>query len=175
MPDTFRPALVRDDVTDIDPPRFVADAMVGKLARWLRILGVDVLYDTSLDDHELEALARREKRVLLTRDTPLASRSSDPPRLLVESEDYREQLLQVVEAYGLNPRQAHLMFTRCIDCNTLLEPARRDEVREEVPPYVFATQTQFKRCPCCDKILWSGTHRQHMRQTLDAIFPAGTG
>ncbi len=71
--------------------------MVGKLARWLRVLGVDVSYDTSLDDHELLALARREKRILLTRDQPLAFGGNEPPRLFIESDNFREQLRQVVE------------------------------------------------------------------------------
>ena len=82
-------------MNDSNSPRFVADAMVGKLARWLRVIGVDVLYDPSLDDHELVALARRERRVLLTRDTPLAASSDDPPRLFIESGDFRRQLVHL--------------------------------------------------------------------------------
>jgi uncharacterized protein with PIN domain len=148
--------------------RFVADAMVGKLARWLRILGVDVIYDVSLDDHELLALARSEKRILLTRDNPLAFGSGDPPRLFIESDDYRRQLRQVVSTYQIDTRKA--LFTRCVVCNTLLEPVSRLEVRERVPPYVFSTQDQFKRCPKCDKILWGGTHRAHMQKELELIF-----
>ncbi len=85
--------------------RFVADAMVGKLARWLRVLGVDVIYDTSLDDHQLVALARSENRILLTRDRPLAAGTNKPQCLLVESENFREQLRQVVETYGIDPNQ----------------------------------------------------------------------
>ncbi|MFQ5790457.1 MAG: Mut7-C RNAse domain-containing protein [Acidobacteriota bacterium] len=150
-------------------PRFVADAMVGKLARWLRILGADVLYDPSLQDHQLLSLARREKRILLTRDAPLASRASNPPTLFIKSIDFRRQLVQVVETYRLDPRQN--LFSRCIDCNALLEPARREEVRGKVPPYVYSTQARFKHCPCCDKYLWGGTHRHHMQQTLQSLFP----
>ena len=149
-------------------PRFVADAMVGKLARWLRVIGVDVVYDTTLDDPELVALARREKRVLLTRDTPLATSSNEPPRLFIESENYREQLVQVVETFNLDPKRA--TFTRCVDCNSLLEVMPPEDAREKVPPYVFSTQSRFKRCPRCDKILWGGTHREQMQKTLDGIF-----
>jgi uncharacterized protein with PIN domain len=141
--------------------------MLGKLARWLRILGFDVLYDTSLDDHELLALARLEKRILLTRDNPLAFGSDEPPRLFIESEDFRQQLRQVVNTYNLDSRKE--LFTRCVECNSLLETISRDEVRNRVPPYVFSTQSQFKRCPRCDKILWGGTHRQHMQQMLAGI------
>ena len=151
-----------------EKPRFVADAMVGKLARWLRILGVDVIYDVSLDDHELLALARSEKRILLTRDNPLASGSGGPTRLFIESDDFREQLRQIVHAYQIDTENA--LFTRCVDCNTPLESVARREVREKVPPYVFSTQDQFKRCSQCDKILWGGTHREHMQKELELIF-----
>ena len=142
--------------------------MVGKLARWLRILGIDVVYESSLDDHELVALARSEKRVLLTRDHPLASSSDVPPRLLIVSEDFREQLRQVVKTYNLDPTEA--VFTRCMDCNSVLEPLSPENARDQVPPYVFSTQTRFKRCPRCDKVLWGGTHRDQMQRMLDSIF-----
>ena len=151
-----------------ETPRFIPDAMVGKLARWLRALGADVLYDSSLDDHHLVALARREGRVLLTRDVPLASATNGPERLLIESGDFREQLVQVVKAYRLDPRRRR--FSRCIDCNTPLEPALREEARHRVPPYVFSTQARFLRCERCGKILWEGAHRQHMRQVLEGLF-----
>ena len=139
--------------------------MVGKLARWLRVLGVDVTYDTSLDDHELLALARREKRILLTRDQPLAFGGTEPPRLFIESDDFREQLRQVVTTYRIDPDLA--VFTRCVDCNSVLESVSRGKV----PPYVFSTQNQFKRCPSCQKILWGGTHRTHMQDVLSGLFP----
>ncbi len=155
-------------MNDSANPRFLADAMVGKLARWLRVLGVDVLYDPSLDDHELLELARREKRVLLTRDTPLAAGGDDPPRLFIDSGDFRCQLIQVTKAYGLDSKRA--TFTRCVDCNNVLEPVTKNEVRDRVPPYVFSTQLQFKRCPGCDKILWGGTHREAMQKTIEEIF-----
>lgn len=129
-----------------------------------------MLYDPSLEDHELVALARRENRVLLTRDGPLAASSHDPPRLFIESGDFRYQLVQVAEAYKLDPRQAP--FTRCVDCNHLLESIAKDDVRGRVPPYVFSSQSQFKRCPGCDKILWGGTHREHMQRMLNEIFKA---
>lgn len=155
---------------DSETPRFVADAMVGKLARWLRILGIDVVYDASLDDHELVALARLEGRVVLTRDNPLAKASDEPPRLFIESDDFREQLRQVVKIYNLDPKLA--LFTRCVECNAVLKPIAREDVYERVPPYVFSTQSHFKRCPQCDKILWGGTHRAQMKKMLDSIFDA---
>jgi uncharacterized protein with PIN domain len=131
-------------------------------------LGVDVVYDASLDDHELLALARMEKRILLTRDHPLALGTGEPRRLLIESDAFHQQLIQVVKTFHLDFKGA--LFTRCVDCNTLLESVPRGEARGKVPPYVFSTQEQFKRCPQCDKILWGGTHRQNMQRELDLIF-----
>lgn len=150
------------------PLRFVADAMVGKLARWLRVLGLDVTYDPALDDRQLMALARRQKRVLLTRDAPLARRTNGPRTLLIESEDYREQLQQVVTAYRLDPWRQ--LFTRCVECNHPLERASREEVRERIPIYVYFTQAEFKRCPGCSKVLWGGTHRDRMVELLETLF-----
>ncbi len=149
--------------------RFVADVMVGKLARWLRLTGADVLFDPSWDDPELLAIARREKRVLLTRDVPLASGSGEPQRLLIESDDFREQLVQVVTLCRLDPWKR--LFSRCMDCNTPLRPALREEARNKVPPYVFSTQDGFKRCQHCDKILWHGTHSNDMLGLLRELFP----
>ena len=152
-----------------DPPRFVADAMVGKLARWLRLMGEDVLFNASWDDPELLAIARRDGRGLLTRDVPMASGSGEPRRLLVESDDFRKQLVQVVTTYGLDPWKRP--FSRCMDCNTPLRPALREEARHKVPPYVFSTHDGFKRCQHCDKILWHGTHSDDMRGLLRELFP----
>ena len=156
-------------MVDSAPPRFVADAMVGKLARWLRLTGEDVLFNAAWDDPELLAISRREGRVLLTRDVPLASGSGEPRRLLVESDDFREQLVQVVTIYGLDPWKQ--LFSRCMDCNSPLRPALREEARHKVPPYVFSTQDGFKRCQHCDKILWHGTHSNDMRGLLRELFP----
>ena len=155
-------------MTGPETPSFVADAMVGKLARWLRVLGLDVLYDSSLNDHQLVALARLEGRVLLTRDVPLASGTHRPERILIESGDFREQLAQVVGAYRLDPW--HGLFSRCIDCNTPLVPALREEARHRVPPYIFSTKARFLRCERCGKFLWEGTHRHHIRQVLEGLF-----
>jgi hypothetical protein len=157
----------------MEPERFVADVMVGKLARWLRVLGVDVLYDPRWTDPDLIGLARRERRVLLTRDRPLARQPGEPERVLIESDDFRAQLRQVVSRFSLD--RSGRLFTRCIECNHPLEKAPVEQVRERVPPYVWATQASFKRCHSCDKIFWGGTHRDQMIRVLDSIFSDSPG
>ena len=138
--------------------RFLADNMLGTLAKWLRILGYDTAYCPHLDDNGLVRLARNEQRVLLTRDTGLLQRRG--LRLLfVESETLEEQLAQVLRAYHLSTGNS---FSRCPVCNTELEVVSKSEAWGQVPPYVFQTQDRFRLCPECNRFYWRGTHWQNM-------------
>lgn len=132
--------------------RFLADTMLGKLAKWLRILGYDVLYARDLDDHALLALARAEGRTLLTRDEELARRSRG---ILISSDDWREQLRELSKLIRLEKER---LFSRCLECNTPLEQVKREEVADRVSPYLLASQAEFGRCPRCQRIYWKGTH-----------------
>jgi uncharacterized protein with PIN domain len=142
--------------------RFVADAMLGTLAKWLRILGYDTLFDAALDDHELVRLARSEERVLLTRDRELAQRRG-VQTLLVLSEDLDDQVQQVLADLDLEPDQA---FSRCPVCNEPLETMDHKAAQARVPAYVAQTQKTFKTCPACQRIYWRGTHWQRMDRHL---------
>jgi uncharacterized protein with PIN domain len=146
-------------------PRFLVDAMLGSLAKWLRILGYDAHYSPSLDDHQLVRLARSEERSVLTRDTELVRRRG-VRCLLIRSHVLREQLAQVVEAFDLNADSA---FTRCPVCNTLLEPASRHEAQGQVPPFVFRNHDRFSLCRKCNRFYWRGTHWSRMARHVAAI------
>ncbi|HLK12228.1 MAG TPA: Mut7-C RNAse domain-containing protein [Candidatus Binatia bacterium] len=146
--------------------RFAVDVMLGRLARWLRILGHDVVYQPQLRGRALARVARREGRWLLTRDTRLLRERELPPHLFVTSDHFREQLRQVAAAVPLG-RTAPL--SRCLDCNRALEEAARDVVRERVPAYVWTTQERFLRCPRCGKLYWGATHRRRMLAELAAL------
>ncbi len=128
--------------------------MLGRLATWLRLLGYDTAYLPAADDHELARVARAEDRILLTRDVELTRRRG-VRYLLIESEKVSEQLRQVFPALHLTARAA---FSRCAECNIVLEPVSKDQVREQVPPYVFQTHTRFLLCRRCGKVYWRGTH-----------------
>lgn len=130
--------------------KFLVDAMLGKLAKWLRILGYDTLYFRDLEDERLIALAEAEGRVLLTGDEELRRHG-----ILISSDDWREQLRELAEAVELDTRG---VFTRCIECNVPLEPVGRAEVEGQVPSFVLATHEEFGRCPRCGRIYWKGTH-----------------
>jgi uncharacterized protein with PIN domain len=151
--------------------RFIADAMLGTLAKWLRILGYDTQYDTSLDDHQLVRLARAEGRLLLTRDQELARRPGVQV-LLIVSEHLDAQIAQVLADLDLEPNRS---FSRCPVCNELLLEIDREAARSRVPLYVAETQEAFRSCPACQRVYWRGTHWQQMAEQLDRILEsAGT-
>lgn len=149
-------------------PKFVVDANVGKLARWLRMIGYDTMFINDIDDDMLVAIGLGEKRVLLTKDTQIMLRrvvtSGKLRALLIKDDDAKTQLRQVVETMKLNRRR---QFTRCLECNEPLVPRSKDDVRDLVPPYVFQTQSQYVQCPVCNRIYWRGTHWQRMNYELE--------
>ncbi len=151
----------------MEDERFIADAMLGKLTKWLRVMGIDVIYDPSVADDQLRRGAEQEGRILLTRDRRLLHRRGPSRRLLIESDQYHEQVRQVVQTFGLKP--AIRVFTRCLRCNTPLHLVAKAAIAGRVPPYVYATQLTFKGCAACDRIYWSGTHRDNMLRQLQVI------
>jgi uncharacterized protein with PIN domain len=146
---------------------FVVDAMLGTLAKWLRILGYDAVYDPGLDDYQLMRLARAEDRVLLTRDRELARRRGVRV-LLVESEDLDAQIQQVFADLDLRPARS---FSRCPICNEPLLEIDRETARSRVPAYVAQTQDRFSHCPACQRVYWRGTHWRRMDEQLAQFRP----
>jgi uncharacterized protein with PIN domain len=142
---------------------FLVDAMLGRLAKWLRILGYDTLYDPSWDDAQLVRLARAEDRILLTRDLELARRKGVLV-LRVASESLEAQLDQLHAELGV---VAFAPWTRCPVCNSYLLMVPKGDAWGQVPPYVFVTQEEFRLCPHCNRFYWRGTHRQQMQALVD--------
>jgi len=148
-----------------DEVRLLADAMLGKLAKWLRLLGYDTAYNPAWDDAAIVRLARAEGRVILTRDRELAARRGVRALLLV-SDQLEEQMAQIMNELHLPPAEAG---TRCSICNAPLEPIAKPDVEGRVPPYVFRTQEVFHRCPQCDRIYWPGGHWARMQPVLNKL------
>jgi uncharacterized protein with PIN domain len=150
--------------------KFIVDNNVGKLAGWLRALGYDTVFINPIEDGELVEIARREGRILLTKDFGIMRRrlvtSGQVQALRVEGDNWRRQLAQVVRRLELDTRPR---FTRCIECNTPLEPRTRDQARPHVPVYVHRTQTSFLSCPTCSRYYWQGTHHGRMSRMLAEI------
>jgi uncharacterized protein with PIN domain len=153
------------DAASPESVKFLADAMLGRLARWLRAAGYDTAYDPALDDPALLRLARAEGRIVLTADRALAQ-SRGARVLLVTADDLTRQLAQVLNELGPPPAPA---FSRCLACNGALEPADRASLVGLLPHYILNKYTLFSRCPNCQRIYWPGTHWARMRAVLDEL------
>jgi hypothetical protein len=145
-------------------PKFAADRMLARLARWLRLLGADVLFDLSLGGGKLLRQARAEGRITLTRDKRLRTASD---ALYLENSLFRDQLREVLARFPFDPRRG--AFTRCSHCNEPLAEAGRETVVRRVPLFVYASQERFSRCPRCGRIYWGATHPERIRRELDAM------
>jgi uncharacterized protein len=150
-----------------EPLKFVADSMLGKLARWLRILGYDVVYEHSISDDDLIAKALRENRIILTMDRELVHRKSAKNVLLVRSDDYKKQLKHVITHYKIDC-ESHI-FSRCLLCNERLDSIEKEKIKDKIPSYVYEAHDEFDMCPQCRRIYWSGTHRDNILKMLDEI------
>ncbi len=145
-------------------PRFAADAMLGRLARWLRTLGYDTTYDPAVEDAAIARLAIEEHRVLLTRDRSLPEEWRVPRVWIVEAEEPRAQLREVV--LGLHLAWRDRLFRRCSVCNALLEAVSPEAAAPRVPPRIRREQKRFAGCPGCGRIYWEGSHTARMRRVL---------
>lgn len=153
----------------MEEPRFIADVMLGKLAKWLRMLGCDTLYFRETTDDLLVASALREKRQLLTRKTRLRQRNDIQDYLFfISDDDPLQQLATVIAQYRLTimPPAA---FTRCLVCNERLIEISPGQIRSRLPDYVITTQKHFSICSRCKRIFWRGTHYENMKKTLERI------
>jgi hypothetical protein len=149
--------------------KFVVDGMLGGLARWLRILGHHVLYDSKLNDTALLTRAATQEMTLLTRDVELHRRavSKGIPALLVSGESEDERLAQVSQYYGIS-LTIDMDKTLCPACGSFLRKASRKEVSRQVPPASSQIYAPFWKCrnSDCGKIYWRGSHWKQINQTL---------
>lgn len=145
---------------------------MGRLVRWLRIIGQDVSYGSHLSGHGLIRTARKEGRLILTRDRGILKKSP-PETLIIRSDHFREQLKQVIQSCGLDPLGK--AFTRCVECNQVLKTVDKTSVQDRVPPYVYATQDNFSLCQHCKRIYWPATHHDKMIEELRSLDPGSRG
>jgi len=153
---------------------FIVDGMLGKLAKWLKILGFDALF-MAADDDKILAVARREGRTILSRDHEFIRSAKGHRALLIESTHWPDQVRQVLAQFDL--RTEARPFTRCLECNVLLEWLSYEGAARIVPPHVCEKTSSFSLCPCCGRVYWAGTHHSAMesavRELLDESRNAG--
>jgi uncharacterized protein with PIN domain len=140
--------------------KFIADVMLGRLAKRLRLLGFDVLYDRMLSDNEIIRLSLEQVRTILTRDTGLAARPLAACNLFITSDRIREQIDQVLAF--IHPEMEVRPLTRCTICNERLIPIKKEDLHDRVPAYVHERYNTFVRCTVCGRIYWQGTHVKRM-------------
>jgi uncharacterized protein with PIN domain len=156
----LRPLPLRD-------PRFVADGHLGKLARHLRMAGLDTLWANDWDDDEIVRLSLVQGRIILTRDKGMLRRKEVERGYFVRATESEAQLAEVVRALQLESSLAP--FTRCRECNVALEDVAREAVLDRLPEKVRDFYHRFKRCPGCERVYWEGTHFARMRGIFEQL------
>ena len=152
----------------LDNPRFIADVHLKTLARRLRMLGFDTLYDRTLEDHTLAEQSKSEGRVLLSRDTQLLMRNTVTHGLYIRSTDPAKQVLEVIKRFSLLEKITP--FRRCIPCNGEIVCVPKGEIPlNAIPPAVWEREDTFYRCNSCGKYYWKGSHVDRMLKTLSEI------
>lgn len=148
--------------------RFVLDTHLGKLTRYLRLLGFDTLYNNAWQDAELAEIASAgDKRILLTRDYGLLKRKQVTHGYFVRNDKPNIQVREVLTRFHLH--QSVQPFTRCTQCNGLIQAVVKDQVLERLPQRVAEAFDQFSTCEICQRVYWQGSHYDHMRRIIDGL------
>lgn len=147
--------------------KFIATKELGRLAKWMRILGFDTEYFKEENYSKLKILALRDERIILTRNTRL-SRPGGIKLVQIKHDSLNEQLLDVSKELDLKADK-DLMFSRCTICNIALEPVEKEKIKDKIPKYVFETQSKFIQCPKCLRIYWPGSHWGNVEEILKEI------
>jgi len=152
---------------EADAIKFAVDVMLGKLARWLRILGYDTFYNPNLSAMELLKIARDENRLLLTRNKHLLSQADSVQHLLVESNHPKVQLKQVIVTFNLDT--SSYIFRLCTLCNTEVHPLPKDKLPDNIPKSIRDGTEFFYQCPHCLRVYWKGSHIKRFREFLNSL------
>ena len=146
--------------------RFVLDAHLGRLARYLRLAGFDALYRPDFHDAELALVATRDRRILLTRDRGLLKRRSVSHGFWLRETDPRRQFVDLLRRFDLT--RLVQPFTRCLKCNEPVIGVSTEAVRDRLPPRVREQRTEFRVCRGCNRVYWKGSHHDAMGRFLEA-------
>lgn len=148
-------------------PKFVADVHLGRLARYLRMMGFDVLYKNNFTDDEIVRLSLRDKRAILTKDRGILKRNEVTHGYWIRSTKIKQQVMEVVTRFDLQNEIKY--FSRCIECNELLKTISKDKIINELPVKIAKSHSEFFKCSSCNKLFWKGTHYQNMLSFIQSI------
>jgi uncharacterized protein with PIN domain len=169
------PAFFAIDISDVSlvrpaalpEARFVLDVHLGRLATYLRMAGFDTLYRNDYSDEQIAAIACQEQRIVLTADRGLLKRNNVAYGYFVRSRNPRQQLSEVLGRFSLFDKVAP--FSRCLECNTSLVCAEKNDVVSGLPERIAELHTNFCSCRCCGRVYWKGSHYEHMTRFLDLV------
>ena len=154
-------------VTPLRDTRFILDVHLGKLAKYLRMAGFDTLYERNYSDSEIVAIARNEKRIILTRDVGILKHKSVTHGYWIRSQDPVEQFREVIRRFDLfNYFQP---FQRCMHCNGLIEKASKNQVLHHLKPKTRQYYNVFYQCTRCNKVYWKGSHVKRMQELINSM------
>jgi len=147
--------------------KFIADGMLGKLTRWLRMLGHDVKYSNNFDDAQLIMIAKKERRTLLTRDLELYQQAiaKGVNAFYLEGKTEAEKLASLAQRFKIE-LDIDMTTSRCSKCNTKVRPISKEKVTNKVEESTFSYYNDFWECPKCEQIYWQGAHWARIRKTL---------
>jgi uncharacterized protein len=147
--------------------RFIADRMIGRLARMLRLLGYDTLYQPELKPAGLTERALREDRIILARGDTRLRFPGATNVFSVTSQHPSEQLREVIAEFSLDPKSG--LWTRCTVCNGSISPVAKEEIKDLVKPKVYEIYSEFYRCAGCDRVYWHGSHVEQILKNLSLV------
>jgi len=156
----LRPAPLRE-------PKFVLDVHLGKLAKYLRLLGFDVLYQNSYNDEDIITLSKSDHRIILTRDLGILKNKTVTHGYWVRNTHWKKQVLEIISKFDLFSKIN--AFTRCLECNGLLKPVQKSHVENQLPPKTKEFYQQFFKCVNCHKLYWEGTHYLKLKQFVESV------
>ena len=152
-------------------PIFLVDAMLGNLAKKLRVLGYDSTYFSSIEDEKLVIIAKNEKRTILSKDELLCktAQNQNIPAILIRGNDELEQIAQIHQSMKLEKFVIDTNNSRCIVCNGKLQPTEKYRIIDKIPEGILEREEKFWMCDGCKKIYWQGTHFEKLQEFADKL------
>ena len=153
--------------------RFILDTHLGKLAKYIRLLGIDACYDNAYVDEQVVEIAADERRIILTRDVGLLKRKQVLRGYFVRATAPLAQLREIFDRFDL--RNTAKPFTRCVYCNVMLLEVSKNDLDRDVPVDVLNRFDTFRLCPNCDRVYWQGSHYERMQHYVEGLMSVSGG